>query len=463
MAVTHGFVKVVLYDGVMISTLNPGDMIGEASLLGDNTYRTENGLPCEFFALSYVTCLALSRSDFQVILNCYDDGLKDEIKAARARWAIRRRTQERWIETLRTGAKSSQEIELQMILLERWVAVVNKLQAKRFGTLAGARAPGTDLDMDRAAQRMKLSVKGGWVAEEYSSESDADTEKETKADNVETMVGASRSASDWFRDLDGSTDDSKGDVSRGRSGRKSPATAAAVDSESVNPKVVERAVVPNSEVLKPKVSFVDSRGRSDDDEDEMMIAVPRTDGGKPPVIKAGAETRLQGNGHGSLDEARRGSKESGAPPQSPNGQKKPSAPGSGEEGGEVAERDKGEALNEIASAQIATRIAYWSDKLEQIKEEVSAQTVGMAEEMRAMRATQCNLVERMTAMQATQHDMMRLLTENLPPQTSPVNSQTNGARSRGTHLGQQDVPAPHVPPRSGKSVVYLSYKTSHVY
>ena len=100
MAVTHGFVKVVLYDGVMISTLNPGDMIGEASLLGDNTYRTENGLPCEFFALSYVTCLALSRSDFQVILNCYDDGLKDEIKAARARWAIRRRTQERWIETL---------------------------------------------------------------------------------------------------------------------------------------------------------------------------------------------------------------------------------------------------------------------------------------------------------------------------------------------------------------------------
>jgi hypothetical protein len=405
----------------------------------DMTYRTENGLPCEFFALSYVTCLALSRSDFEEILKCYDDGLKAEIKAARARWAIRRSTQDRWIETLRSGAKSPLEIDHQIILLERWVAVVNKL-------LKLSKSPVTDLDIDRAAQRMRLAVKGGWVAEEggwvaeaFSSESDADTEQEAKADTVEKMVGASRSAADWFRDFEGPMDDSKGDVdvSRGRSGRKSPATAA-VNSQSVKPKEVERAVVPSSKAVKPKVSFVD-----DDAEEETMISVPRIDGAKPPVIKAGAESRLQGN--------RRGSKEFGAPPLSPNGQMQPAAPGSGEEGGERTERDRGGALNEIASTQSATHIAYWSAKLEQIQEDVSAHTVGMAEEMRAMRATQWNLVEQMTAMQATQRDMMRLLTEKLPPHFFPLHTQTNGSRPRGADLGQQDVPLPppHHPPSNG--------------
>jgi hypothetical protein len=49
-------------------------MIGEYALLGDETYRTCHGLPCEYFAMSYVTCLTLKRDDFEIILSCYDVG-----------------------------------------------------------------------------------------------------------------------------------------------------------------------------------------------------------------------------------------------------------------------------------------------------------------------------------------------------------------------------------------------------
>jgi CRP-like cAMP-binding protein len=129
LAISHGYLNMVLYDvgviknveGITISTLNPGDMIGQGSLLGDETYRyfdillsqnhtsprtprpmckpytrrprasplmqrmhrTSHGLPCEFYALSFVTCLALTRRDFDVILSCYDIGIQQEIKAAK--------------------------------------------------------------------------------------------------------------------------------------------------------------------------------------------------------------------------------------------------------------------------------------------------------------------------------------------------------------------------------------------
>ena len=43
---------------------------------GDDTYRTSHGLPCEYYALSFVTCLALTRRDFDTILACYDAGIQ---------------------------------------------------------------------------------------------------------------------------------------------------------------------------------------------------------------------------------------------------------------------------------------------------------------------------------------------------------------------------------------------------
>ena len=187
LAITHGFVKMVLYDGVVISTLNPGDIIGEASLLGDDTYRTPHGLPCEFFALSYVTCLALTRSDFDVILECYDNGLKKEIKAARAQWAIRRRSQERWLRALTSENRDAHVMEREMILMGRWVSLISKLRARIGAGEQGDSASG--MSIMRTAQRMKLSVKGGW-AHEHAAESSESEGEADQADFLGKMVGS---------------------------------------------------------------------------------------------------------------------------------------------------------------------------------------------------------------------------------------------------------------------------------
>ena len=155
LCVTHGLLKMVLYDGTSVATINPGDMIGEYALLGDETYRTCHGLPCEYFAMSYVTCLMLKRGDFEVILSCYDTSLRQEILAARAQWQIKQASQERWVETLMRQAHEDEAaaVSRRIVLLSRWAELANKARMRREAQSFG-----------RAAQRMKLSVLGGWGA-----------------------------------------------------------------------------------------------------------------------------------------------------------------------------------------------------------------------------------------------------------------------------------------------------------
>jgi CRP-like cAMP-binding protein len=121
--VKFGMMKAALLDGATVETLNPGDYVGENSLLGERVWRTNAGLQVELFALEPVRCLMLTRDAFQLVLSEYPDCVHADIAAETKRLlAARRLQQRRW-------AQHASEVEgsPSVARLGRWFALAYKI------------------------------------------------------------------------------------------------------------------------------------------------------------------------------------------------------------------------------------------------------------------------------------------------------------------------------------------------
>jgi len=131
-AVTSGKMRVTLYDGETVSFILPGEIIGEYSLLGHSVYCTGSGMPCEYFAYSYVTCLTLTISKFQEILSTTSDEIQKQVQDAKNEFSSACIAHERWLQAVLAysdDAKISMGFLLQLL---RWEAMFRKINNSRF-------------------------------------------------------------------------------------------------------------------------------------------------------------------------------------------------------------------------------------------------------------------------------------------------------------------------------------------